>query len=150
MKEPLRLAQRLLSPPKCEILGRFDYPRLQPLFHGSSVPRLVRNSAPMSEQSGKVLLLEHEAETANAIADRLAAQGFYVEIVSEVDPVLDGDIGREFDRLVRVFRTIGRCDDRLDHGLLPFGGWFFENSSPSDSRFRSKKRNQTHGILLIT
>jgi serine phosphatase RsbU (regulator of sigma subunit) len=51
----------------------------------------------MSEQSGKVLLLEHEAETANAIADRLAAQGFYVEIVSEVDPVLDGDIDDDVD-----------------------------------------------------
>lgn len=46
----------------------------------------------MTEPGGKILLLEHELETANAIADRLAARGLYVEIVTEVDPVLDGDI----------------------------------------------------------
>jgi sigma-B regulation protein RsbU (phosphoserine phosphatase) len=51
----------------------------------------------MSERSGKILLLEHEAETADAIADRLAAQGFYVEIVTEVDPLLDGDIDEDVD-----------------------------------------------------
>ncbi|MEP5765441.1 MAG: SpoIIE family protein phosphatase [Halieaceae bacterium] len=51
----------------------------------------------MSERSGHVLLLEKQADTANAIADRLVAQGYYVEIVTEVDPGLDGDIDDDVD-----------------------------------------------------
>ena len=51
----------------------------------------------MGERSGKILLLEHETETANTIADKLAGRGFYVEIVSEVDPSLEGDIDDDVD-----------------------------------------------------
>ena len=51
----------------------------------------------MSERGGHILLLEHESSTADAIADRLAAQGFYVEIVSEVDPVLDGEVDEDVE-----------------------------------------------------
>ena len=51
----------------------------------------------MAEHSGKVLLLEKDIPTANAIADRLVAQGYYVEIVQEVDPGLEGDIDEDVD-----------------------------------------------------
>ncbi len=51
----------------------------------------------MAEQSGKILLLEKDAQTANAIADRLVAQGYYVEISEQVDPSLDGDIDDDVD-----------------------------------------------------
>jgi len=51
----------------------------------------------MIEPSGKVLLLENDPTTADALADRLAERGFYVEIVSEVDPVLDVDIDDDVD-----------------------------------------------------
>jgi sigma-B regulation protein RsbU (phosphoserine phosphatase) len=51
----------------------------------------------MMERSGKVLLLEHEPETAGALADKLAERGFYVEIVTEVDPLLDGDVDDDVD-----------------------------------------------------
>ena len=46
----------------------------------------------MGERRGHILLLEHDKAIADAIADRLAARGFYVEMVWEVDPALDGDI----------------------------------------------------------
>lgn len=52
------------------------------------------------ERSGKVLLLEHDPETAGALADRLAEEGYYVEIVTEVDPLLDGDIDDDVDVLL--------------------------------------------------
>ncbi len=51
----------------------------------------------MAEQSGNILLLEKDAQTANAIADRLVAQGYYVEISQQVDPSLDGDIDDDVD-----------------------------------------------------
>ena len=51
----------------------------------------------MGDNAGHILLLEHEANAANAIADQLAGQGYYVEIVSEVDPSLDGDIDEDVD-----------------------------------------------------
>jgi len=51
----------------------------------------------MGESRGKVLLLESDSVTADAIADRLAEQGFYVEIVSEVDPTLDGEVDDDVD-----------------------------------------------------
>jgi len=51
----------------------------------------------MSERSGKVLLLEHETESANAIADHLAEHGFYVEIVTEVAPDFEDDIDEDVD-----------------------------------------------------
>ncbi len=51
----------------------------------------------MPEQSGKVLLLENDPTTADALADRLAERGFYVEIVAAVDPVLDVDIDDDVD-----------------------------------------------------
>jgi sigma-B regulation protein RsbU (phosphoserine phosphatase) len=51
----------------------------------------------MGQNSGHILLLEHEASTATAIADQLVSQGYYVEIVSEVDPSLDGDIDEDVD-----------------------------------------------------
>ena len=54
----------------------------------------------MAEHSGKVLLLENDAPTANALADRLVAQGYYVEIVQEVDPSLEGDIDDDVDVLL--------------------------------------------------
>jgi serine phosphatase RsbU (regulator of sigma subunit) len=51
----------------------------------------------MTRTSGIILLLQEDVETANPIADHLAAQGYNVEIVSEVDPALDGDIDEEVD-----------------------------------------------------
>jgi phosphoserine phosphatase RsbU/P len=51
----------------------------------------------MTERSGKVLLLENDPTTADALADRLAERGFYVEIVTAVDPVLDVDIDEDVD-----------------------------------------------------
>lgn len=51
----------------------------------------------MAEQSGNILLLEKDSQTANAIADRLVAQGYYVEISQQVDPGLDGDIDDDVD-----------------------------------------------------
>lgn len=51
----------------------------------------------MTGISGHILLLQQDTETANTIADHLAAQGYYVEIVSEVDPALQGDIDDEVD-----------------------------------------------------
>lgn len=54
----------------------------------------------MSGSSGHILLLEHDTVTANLIADHLAAQGYYVEIVSQVDPTLDGDIDDDVDVLL--------------------------------------------------
>ena len=44
----------------------------------------------MTESGGKILLLEQDAVTANAVADELASRGLYVEIVTDVDPNLDG------------------------------------------------------------
>jgi serine phosphatase RsbU (regulator of sigma subunit) len=54
----------------------------------------------MAECTGKVLLLEKDARSANAIADRLVAQGYYVEIVQDVDPALEGDIDDDVDVLL--------------------------------------------------
>jgi serine phosphatase RsbU (regulator of sigma subunit) len=54
----------------------------------------------MDEPGGHIVLLEHEPATADALADRLAAKGYYVEIVSEVDPALDGDIDDEVDLVI--------------------------------------------------
>ncbi len=51
----------------------------------------------MAEHGGNILLLEKDSQTANAIADRLVAQGYYVEISSQVDPGLDGDIDDDVD-----------------------------------------------------
>ena len=51
----------------------------------------------MAERSGNILLLEKDSQIANAIADRLVAQGYYVEISSQVDPGLDGDIDDDVD-----------------------------------------------------
>jgi sigma-B regulation protein RsbU (phosphoserine phosphatase) len=51
----------------------------------------------MTERSGKVLLLENDPTTADSLADRLAERGFYVEIVTAVDPVLDVDIDDDVD-----------------------------------------------------
>ena len=61
----------------------------------------------MSEQSGHVLLLEKHMDTANAIADRLVAKGYYVEIVTEVDPGLDGDIDDDVDVVLCDFDMPG-------------------------------------------
>ena len=54
----------------------------------------------MMERSGKILLLEHNPEIADVLADRLAEGGYYVEIVTEVDPLLDGDIDDDVDVLL--------------------------------------------------
>ena len=54
----------------------------------------------MAERSGKVLLLERDAPTANAIADRLVAAGYYVEILREADPTFEIDIGDDVDVLL--------------------------------------------------
>ena len=54
----------------------------------------------MAEHGGKVLLLEKDAPTANALADRLVAQGYYVEIVPEFDPALEDDIDDDVDVLL--------------------------------------------------
>ena len=54
----------------------------------------------MSEPAGKILLLEHEEDTAAVVADRLAAQGLYVEIVRDVDPALDGEIDEDVDAVL--------------------------------------------------
>lgn len=51
----------------------------------------------MPERNGHILLLEHDKLIADAIADQLAARGYYVEIVSEVDPALEGDIEDDVD-----------------------------------------------------
>lgn len=51
----------------------------------------------MRERSGKVLLLEHDTESANAMADHLAEHGFYVEIVTEVAPDFEDDIDEDVD-----------------------------------------------------
>ena len=51
----------------------------------------------MTESGGKILLLEQDAVTANAVADELASRGLYVEIVTDVDPNLDGDIDDDVD-----------------------------------------------------
>lgn len=51
----------------------------------------------MSEPAGKVVLLEHDTATADSLADELATHGFYVEIVREVDPALEGDIDDDVD-----------------------------------------------------
>ena len=61
----------------------------------------------MSEPGGNILLLEHDAEASNAIADRLAAQGYYVEIAAKVDPVLDGDIDEDVDVVLCDIDTPG-------------------------------------------
>jgi serine phosphatase RsbU (regulator of sigma subunit) len=54
----------------------------------------------MGERRGHILLLEHDKAIADEIADRLAALGFYVEIVSEVDPSLEGDIDEDVDVVI--------------------------------------------------
>ncbi len=54
----------------------------------------------MSERKGHILLLEQDAAVAEGIAERLALQGYYVEIVSEVDPALDGDLDDEVDVVI--------------------------------------------------
>ena len=54
----------------------------------------------MADHSGKVLLLDKDVTTANAIADRLVALGYYVEIVQEVDPALEGDVDDDVDVLL--------------------------------------------------
>jgi serine phosphatase RsbU (regulator of sigma subunit) len=54
----------------------------------------------MGELQGYVLLLEHDKAIADEIADRLAVRGYYVEIVSEVDPALDGDIDDDVDVVI--------------------------------------------------
>ncbi|MFB3079548.1 MAG: PP2C family protein-serine/threonine phosphatase, partial [Lysobacterales bacterium] len=54
----------------------------------------------MGERRGHILLLEHNKAIADEIADRLAARGFYVEIVSEVDPALEADIDEGVDVLI--------------------------------------------------
>ena len=51
----------------------------------------------MGEQRGKILLLESDSVTADAIADKLAEQGFYVEIVSKVDPALEDEVDDDVD-----------------------------------------------------
>jgi sigma-B regulation protein RsbU (phosphoserine phosphatase) len=51
----------------------------------------------MSDRRGHVLLLEHDKAAADEIADRLAARGFYVEIVFEVDPSIGTDIDDDVD-----------------------------------------------------
>ena len=54
----------------------------------------------MGERSGHILLLEQDQAIANELADQMAARGFYVEIVSEVDPDGDGDIDEEVDVVI--------------------------------------------------
>jgi sigma-B regulation protein RsbU (phosphoserine phosphatase) len=54
----------------------------------------------MGELRGHILLLEHDKAIADEIADRLVVRGFYVEIVSEVDPALDGDIDDDVDVVI--------------------------------------------------
>jgi sigma-B regulation protein RsbU (phosphoserine phosphatase) len=54
----------------------------------------------MMERSGKILLLEHDPKIAGLLADKLAARGYYVEIVTEVDPLLDGDVDDDVDVLL--------------------------------------------------
>lgn len=51
----------------------------------------------MVDRKGHILLLEHNTAAAEAIADHLALRGYYVEIVTEVDPTLEGDIDEEVD-----------------------------------------------------
>ncbi len=51
----------------------------------------------MGDRKGHLLLLEHDAAAAEIIAERLALRGYYVEIVSEVDPALDADIDEDVD-----------------------------------------------------
>lgn len=45
-------------------------------------------------------MLEHDKAIADAIAERLAVRGYYVEIVSEVDPALEGDIEDDVDIVI--------------------------------------------------
>ncbi len=61
----------------------------------------------MAEQSGNILLLEKDSQTANAIADRLVAQGYYVEISQQVDPRLEGDIDDDIDVVLCDFDMPG-------------------------------------------
>lgn len=61
----------------------------------------------MGERSGKVLLLDNDAETVNSIADKLAEQGYYVEIVQQVDPALEGDIDDDVDVVLCDIDTPG-------------------------------------------
>jgi DNA-binding NtrC family response regulator len=61
----------------------------------------------MVEQSGNILLLEKDPRIANAIADRLVAQGYYVEISHQVDPSLDGDIDDDVDVVLCDFDIPG-------------------------------------------
>jgi serine phosphatase RsbU (regulator of sigma subunit) len=61
----------------------------------------------MPEQSGNILLLEKDSQIANAIADRLVAQGYYVEIAQSVDPSLEGDIDDDVDVVLCDFDLPG-------------------------------------------
>ncbi len=61
----------------------------------------------MAVQSGNILLLEKDSQTANAIADRLVAQGYYVEISQQVDPRLEGDIDDDIDVVLCDFDMPG-------------------------------------------
>ncbi len=54
----------------------------------------------MADRKGHILLLEQDAAAAEAIADRLALRGYYVEIVTEVDPSLEGDIDEDVDMVL--------------------------------------------------
>lgn len=51
----------------------------------------------MTDRRGNVLLLKHDKASADVIADRLAARGYYVEIVAEIDDGLDTDIDEDVD-----------------------------------------------------
>lgn len=51
----------------------------------------------MVDRKGHILLMEHDTVVAEAIADNLALRGYYVEIVTEVDPALEGDIDDDVD-----------------------------------------------------
>jgi phosphoserine phosphatase RsbU/P len=51
----------------------------------------------MSERKGHILLLEHDVAAVETIAEHLALRGYYVEIVDQVDPALEGDIDEDVD-----------------------------------------------------
>jgi sigma-B regulation protein RsbU (phosphoserine phosphatase) len=51
----------------------------------------------MTNRKGHILLLEHDPIAAEAIADQLSVGGYYVEIVTTVDPTLEGDIDEGVD-----------------------------------------------------
>ena len=72
----------------------------------------------MTDKGGHILLLEHDVAAANEIADQLVSRGYYVEIVHQLDPSLDGDIDEDVDVVLCDIDMPGVSWDRIFEILL--------------------------------